>query len=1090
MRISKVKVDGNRVEIHRAAVSSRLVFSEKGDTDQTDLILPGKKRANFDLSIRNQTLTKRGGDGKLYGELNALLNQLLSNDKKRGKPLNVASVDALRKCLKEKFCQPFTYRDGDVDKTFCLFDLLMRYSGEGDISVLKPYREWVEWYIDNKSNLLKCSIRKNTILCDSSSTPKKEGMSNRKIKLEEFARKYANKETINVDDCHTKYDISGLVIGFAEVIGGMTYEGNEYQVHRELKRCLQSHQKKIFGTRGNENCDNRDKLAVYHQEVVKYLEHYFPIKRTSRKNQSENTVKYLLRESTIKVRIEKQLNNAVRQYLISRGKAKVFEFKGDETSDRLSEIKRDDAFLRSLIGVCSFAAGNVRNIIDSEQTSDLLSCEFLEPSLEKGNMNTDLFRMFFPSVSVSPSAKDWWALRGAVQTVRNSLFHFKKDSFQSIFNIETYEYPKGMNVTYKDNALFSSLLSDEIKKVNELFKEQLQLNKLFCYYSEEDIQRLFTHCRFSLCRSSVPFLPSFKRVFSQGCDYQHAGKEGGKPSYDLNLSFYHPQIARGASVGIEEEESYQTRRFMLKLVYNHSFLQTFLSDRKWFKESVTYVLNLNKEHNRKRKNHNQMAFKEIRPIEIKETPESYLAYIQSELVVEELSKGDEEGKRINFEKFIIQLFVKAFDDFLSKNDLSFINQPKKREGATSEVTLHIDHKLNSREDQSHLIAFFIFCKLLDANHLSLLRNELIKYRATLGQEGHKFILSPHLEVIELCLLTVDRMDSSVRIGYDDISPFIEGRLESTRSDGSADSLKEYYKEGKSETLIPYGNIHLCMKYGTIRLLSSVTANFKITWRDYSRWRELKSSIGKEMAQRAELHRSWVNSGLLDSERIEYQALCNRIDEYNWLDNKIHFVHLKKLNSLLIELLGRMVGFTSLLERDFKLFHWGRSTIINGNQSAYNEKKPRFKDITKESYDKQFVFVEGINVLRNHIAHFNYITTNAGEYSLLELINNLRSMMEYDRKLKNAVVKSMVDIFEKHGMVLKMKFNADHLLEIDSIHSKQITHIPPKKSKQGKGKQRHHKIMVKTNQVSEEYCRLCKALLEMKNWNNVAKNGKK
>lgn len=74
------------------------------------------------------------------------------------------------------------------------------------------------------------------------------------------------------------------------------------------------------------------------------------------------------------------------------------------------------------------------------------------------------------------------------------------------------------------------------------------------------------------------------------------------------------------------------------------------------------------------------------------------------------------------------------------------------------------------------------------------------------------------------------------------------------------------------------------------------------------------------------------------------------------------------------------------------------------------------------------------------------------------------LTNYDRKLKNAVTKSIIDIFNKHGMILKFTFNSNHTIDVQSIQPKEITHM---------------KSNIKTDQVSPEYCNMCEELLRLK-----------
>ena len=100
-----------------------------------------------------------------------------------------------------------------------------------------------------------------------------------------------------------------------------------------------------------------------------------------------------------------------------------------------------------------------------------------------------------------------------------------------------------------------------------------------------------------------------------------------------------------------------------------------------------------------------------------------------------------------------------------------------------------------------------------------------------------------------------------------------------------------------------------------------------------------------------------------------------------------------------------------------------------------------------------------------------MTQTANKYSLIDLINALRDLLHCDRKLKNAVSKAFIDLFDKQGMVLKLKFdNTKHHLQVESVTPKPLFHLGTKKKEDG----------LYTDQVSAEYCALCKCLLEMKN----------
>lgn len=70
-------------------------------------------------------------------------------------------------------------------------------------------------------------------------------------------------------------------------------------------------------------------------------------------------------------------------------------------------------------------------------------------------------------------------------------------------------------------------------------------------------------------------------------------------------------------------------------------------------------------------------------------------------------------------------------------------------------------------------------------------------------------------------------------------------------------------------------------------------------------------------------------------------------------------------------------------------------------------------------------------------------------------------MAYDRKLKNAVSKSIIEMLAREGLNLTWKTHADHSLVLDEVESKDITHLNDK--------------ILKETLHSQPYCQLVKHL---------------
>ena len=79
------------------------------------------------------------------------------------------------------------------------------------------------------------------------------------------------------------------------------------------------------------------------------------------------------------------------------------------------------------------------------------------------------------------------------------------------------------------------------------------------------------------------------------------------------------------------------------------------------------------------------------------------------------------------------------------------------------------------------------------------------------------------------------------------------------------------------------------------------------------------------------------------------------------------------------------------------------------------------------------------LIRNSFAHFNMLR-NGKNFNITTYINQARQLMSYDRKLKNAVAKSVIDIFKKEGIDIKFSCDEKHELNNPKVESQTIYHL--------------------------------------------------
>lgn len=1128
MKVSKVKVkvgagrsSERMVFMRRTSKIGSLVYEDeqrngKPETDdETTSILPDKKRESFILSIVNKTIPKKEivkknlGKGfvkEYYDAIAGIIDSFLEKkivDRKHYIIVNKLTEEEIKQYLNHRFQEAnYKYVRDKKEVNFNLSKLLKESAKNNSSAPLQPYKEWAEWHIETKSVRLIRSIQNNRLVIDTQEEA--ENISPRKRALLKWENEFLLSHKLDLQDIEKTYLIDDLIHALHEVTYTISdkgfINGNEY--HRFLKKALQSHQQNIFGSRETPNKDNREnaELYSYNMEVVKYLEHYFPIKKTNRRNTPEVKDYYL---NGIKDRVRKQLENAVRNNLVRQGKYTLHTLTPDTAnSDNLSKIKADEGFALTMLNQCAFAANNVRNIIDPTQVGDILLDGPFNESLKKFNSAQMLHLSSF--FDVKEFNEPLRAIRDAVAKIRHNIIHYKVNALNVIFKIETFGSTQKQ---YKD-TIFGSLLQAEMENVSESLAKQLMTGNVLEYYPMQELKSFFSKNSISLYRSVIPFAPGFKRVMKKGENYQNANNKDDKSKYyNLKIESFLPQESF-------TKEAYDARYFLLKLIYNNIFLPKFTESTDWFKSTVNEVIALNREENVRKGKKHKIAFAEIRLMDSRDTIGTYAAYLQSCAIIEANKKPDAvkyETVLLNFEKLILQTFIKGFDDFLRRYGmLKFVQQPSLqfKSGAKDETTQRNDwakeiegslrapvNDINPTES-SH-ISFYVFCKLLDASHLNDLRNELIKYYRSQSHRPQKIKNIKYLlSIIELCLLSVDA--SELNKLFTDANNSINDRLLAfLEKNKTVTDYEDLYTQSDNETMVLHRTIAKTYKYGTRKVLEQVidsNPSYRVTVGEYQEWRSLKENVEEWIARREKLHAKWVKlervpkmkEGEMTGDMKEYVKICSAIDRYNWLDNKVHLEHINKLHNLTIDILGRMAGFNTLFERDLQYYcncnEKVRSLLKPESSEGFDFSKglPKFTE-EQNSILFQTFLVEGYRDTRNFVAHFNFLNSfedsySKNRYSLIDVINRLRKQFKYDRKLKNAVSKAIIKLFEKHGMVLILSFPKEaHELVVKDVFPRKITHF----SKLKLDKKIEQKPKVETDMVPKEFCAMCKSLLELK-----------
>lgn len=588
--------------------------------------------------------------------------------------------------------------------------------------------------------------------------------------------------------------------------------------------------------------------------------------------------------------------------------------------------------------------------------------------------------------------------------------------------------------------------------------EKLESSKIN-YYSQDKLEKFFNENNivFNLEYSKVPFAPSFKRVW--------------KRLYDTEKNWL--KITDKSKT---EEKNLAKRNFM-KIIYYNLFLHNFTANTTIFKKTVNEILKNNENNAR---HYNEWAYKEISKFSDDDKIEDYLSNIQSKIIQD----NEKENPKNYFSRFVLDIFKEGFKNYIEKlAGCDFILNPNdnpKNNGIDLKNIIKI--KLDIFENlKYHHILFYGLMKLSDANTINSLRNEILKYQQATEED-----LSIYYSIIQLASLSNNRILTQINneiendkkeelFGKNEIfKNFYNDKEEWNsklevfadlsdikNSNKLSNNERFYFQIDKNRKEVPkiIFNLEYIRKYGTYDILKNINIK-KVNSTDIKEYYGESKKIEDLYKEQAELHSQWVNQNWAKDKENKYEKNVKDIAKYSNLVNKIKLNNLSKMQKLLIEFLGKMVGYVSIWERDlifflltlnyfkllrnendflkedllniFKMGNKYKQVISKNNENIHNDiiSPLFFKENETEIFE-----------CRNAIDHLDFLKRD--NKSLLEYLREIRIMLAYDRKLKNSVTKSFIKIAEQHKIKISFDFdysNSNHIISIKNVESMKNNHL--------------------------------------------------
>lgn len=836
----------------------------------------------------------------------------------------------------------------------------------------------------------------------------------------------------------------------------------------------------------------------------------------------ENKIKNIFEYGKLKNLIVYKLENKLNNYVRNCGKYNYHMENGDiATSDINMRNRQTEAFLRSMIGVSSFGYFSLRNILGVndddfyETEEDLTKAkeditikktfeEVVDKSFEKKGIHNikENLKMFygnsFDKADEEELKQFFVNMLNAITSIRHRVVHYNMNTnSENIFNFSDIEVSR----------LLKSIFEKETDKRELKLKIFRQLNSagVFDYWENWKIKKYLENIKFEFVNKNILFVPSFTKLYNRIDDL----KAGNALKLGNHIIIPKRKEARDSQI------------YLLKNIYYGEFVEKFVNNNDNFEKIFREIIKINKNAgtNTETKFYKLEKFETLKA----NTPTEYLEKLQSLHKISYDKEKIEEDKDV-YVDFVQKIFLKGFVNYLKKLDslksLNLLNL-KKDEVITDKKSFYDEKlklwensgsnlskmpeeiynyikkiKINKINYSDRMSIFYLLLKLIDYRELTNLRGNLEKYESMNKNE----IYSEELTIINLVNLDNNKVRTNFSLEAEDIGKFLKSSIP-IKNVAQLNNFSKIFADG--ENVIKHRSFYNIKKYGILDLLEKMIAraDLKISKEEIKKYNNLQVELKRNDFYKIqeEIHKKY-NQNPFSIKKIEnkkdfekYKKVIEKIQDYTQLKNKIEFNDLNLLQSLIFRILHRLAGYTSLWERDlqFKLKgEFPEDKYIDEIFSFDNNKNEKYKDgsivfkyadflIEKEEEKlgevlkknkrnkrkKEIVEKDGLEI-RNYIAHFNYLPN--AEKSILEILEELRELLKHDRKLKNAVMKSIKDIFKEYGFIVE--FTISHTkngkkIKVCSVKSEKIKHL------------KNNELITTRN--SKDLCELVKIMLEYK-----------
>lgn len=407
---------------------------------------------------------------------------------------------------------------------------------------------------------------------------------------------------------------------------------------------------------------------------------------------------------------------------------------------------------------------------------------------------------------------------------------------------------------------------------------------------------------------------------------------------------------------------------------------------------------------------------------------------------------------------------------------------------------------NSKSAQSWQHLFFFLLHLVPVDAVNDLYHQIRKWDVLSGKAGQ--CQGPDAgEILTVMKLYLDRHDAKFTGGMQvGLSKSEKEQLDQFFD--APNTMQKIFPQDKPDVHVPIRGLREFLRFGHFNALMPILSQHKITQADYKQYAAAKDSVVAEQKRREDLHKDLVRLSKKEQRNQakkyqDYATALKTVMDHRHLAAHIGLVNHVRLHHLAMAVLGRLIDYAGLWERDLYFValalisetkdeqaknhnieiiknYQGAKTIGKLPSSLQERLKDYFQ--LKNEWNTEGLDRDQLDPvkIRNDLAHMNMLQKNQGDLDLTQWVNKTRVLMRYDRKLKNAVTKSVIELLAREGILLDWEIcthgTGPHHVIKPIIAPKQAAHF--KKGASSKPKEFEHKtrkkILKKGEQIPEKF----------------------